>query len=129
MATTQPEYIVIVPGVARSKHARSASRYEQAVNRAARESFAQPLRARNLSVGVRHFYTSGHRVDLDNLLKSVLDGLKGAAYDDDSQIVKVSAERYNISESYAVEDFRPQELDLLLARQDFVVITVSHISG
>lgn len=121
------EHIVIVLGVARSKSARSAPRYEQDVKEAARESFDAPLSSRDLSVDVRHFYTSGHAIDLDNLLKSILDGLKGAAYHDDSQIVKVSARRYNISESYTVEDPTPEEVELLTEGQDFVVIGVSHI--
>ncbi len=124
---TSPETVVIVRGVARSKSARSAPRYEQNVKEAARESFDAPLSSRDLSVDVRHFYTSGHAIDLDNLLKSILDGLKSAAYHDDSQIVKVSARRYNISETYTVEDPRPEEVELLAEGQDFVVIGVSHI--
>ena len=87
----------------------------------------RPLSGRDLSVDARHFYTSGHAIDLDNLLKSILDGLKGAAYHDDSQIVKVSARRYSISESYEVEDPGPEEVELLTQGRDFVVIAVWHI--
>ena len=96
------------------------------MRQAALEQFDSPLLERNLSAEVRHFYTSGHRVDLDNLLKSILDGLKGAAYEDDSQIVRVSAERYNISESFTVEDLKPEEVDILAEGEDFVIITISH---
>ena len=103
----------MVRGVARSKYAKSAPRYEQHVNAAARESFDAPLPERNLSVQVHHFYTSGHRVDLDNLLKSILDGLKGAAYEDDSQIVRVSAERYNISDTINLDSPRDEWMGLL----------------
>ena len=67
---TSPENIVIVRGVARSKYARSAPMYEQNVKQAARESFDAPLSSKDLSVDVRHFYTSGHAIDLDNLLKN-----------------------------------------------------------
>lgn len=35
-----------------------------------------------------------HKPDIDNLIKSVLDGLNGAAYHDDRQIISVSAEKY-----------------------------------
>jgi len=39
------------------------------------------------------FYRETHRtVDLDNLVKAVLDGLNGVAYDDDSQVVRIEAE-------------------------------------
>ena len=33
------------------------------------------------------------RPDLDNLVKSVLDGLNGFAFDDDSQVVEISARK------------------------------------
>ena len=95
---------------------------------AAREQFERPLTDRNLSVEVHHFYTSGHLVDLDNLLKSVLDGLKGAAYDDDSQIVRVAAERYNISGVFSVDAPREEWLELLPPRSqpsDFVSVIIS----
>ena len=127
MPTSEAEYVVIVPGVARSKYAKSAPKYELNVKQAALSVIEKPMGERNLSTAIRHFYTSGHRVDLDNLLKSVLDGLKGAAYDDDSQIVRVSAERYNITEGFAVEDIRPEEVDLIALGLDFVVITISHL--
>lgn len=121
------EFLVIVRGVARSKQARSARKYEEHVNSAARDAFERPLAERDLSVDVQHFYTSGHSVDLDNLLKSILDGLKGAAYHDDSQIAAVSARRYNISESYTVENLRPEQVDLLSEGGDFVTVFISHV--
>lgn len=34
------------------------------------------------------------RPDIDNILKAVLDGLNGVAYNDDAQVVKVSGEKY-----------------------------------
>ena len=122
-----PEYLVIVPGQARSKYAKSAPKYEQNVHDSALKLFVVPLRGRNLYVVVHHFYTSGHSVDLDNLLKSVLDGLKWAAYEDDSQIAKLTAQRYNISESYTVEDLTPEEIEALSAGGDFVSISVARL--
>ena len=35
-----------------------------------------------------------HKPDIDNIEKSVLDALNGYAYEDDSQIVKLSAEKF-----------------------------------
>ena len=40
--------------------------------------------------------------DIDNLIKSILDGLNGIAYEDDSQIVKVNAtKKYTFQEERA----------------------------
>ena len=74
-----PETLVMIRGVARSFAAKSAQRYKRDVKSAALGQGAVPLRARDLVVEVHHFYTSGNAIDLDNLLKSILDGLKGAA--------------------------------------------------
>ena len=35
-----------------------------------------------------------HKPDIDNIEKSILDALNGLAYEDDSQIVKLSAEKF-----------------------------------
>ncbi len=118
-----------MPGQARSKYARSAPKYERTVRDAALQVFGAPLTERNLAVEVHHFYTSGHTVDLDNLLKSVLDGLKGAAYEDDSQIEKLTAQRYNVSQRFSLGDPRPEWLALVPPRapaSDFVSVIVSH---
>lgn len=123
-----PETLLIIPGVARSKTARSAHAYEEQVSEVARRSFKTPLRERNLSVEVHHFYTSGHTVDLDNLLKCILDGLKRGAYEDDSQVVRVLAERYNVSGSFAMENPRPEWIEYLppwSEPRDFVSVIVS----
>ena len=66
-------------------------------------------------------------MDLDNLLKSVLDGLKGSAYEDYSQIDEVSARRYNISESHLLAAPKPQDVRLLKPGEDLVIIEVNHI--
>lgn len=44
--------------------------------------------------------------DLDNILKSIFDALNGQAYEDDSQIVDIFAEK-----QYAVEPFVEVEID------------------
>lgn len=43
---------------------------------------------------VAHFYRPARRGDLDNLLKVVLDALRGIAYGDDSQITYIAASRF-----------------------------------
>lgn len=39
--------------------------------------------------------------DIDNQLKSILDGLNGIAYDDDKQVVKVNVEKFYSDKEYA----------------------------
>ena len=119
-----PEVLFKVPGVARSKSAKSARQYERQVKNEALQSFERPLRERDLVVDLHHFYTSGNRPDLDNMLKSILDGLKGAPYVDDSQVVRVSAERYIILQ-YAVENPRPEWIGHIARSEEFVSVMIS----
>jgi crossover junction endodeoxyribonuclease RusA len=41
------------------------------------------------------FYRPAKRGDLDNLLKVLIDALRGYAYDDDKQIIELHAGRYD----------------------------------
>ena len=44
----------------------------------------------DVSMELEFLYPSARRVDLDNLSKAVLDGLQGVAFEDDSQIVRLT---------------------------------------
>ena len=68
-------------------------------------------------------------MDLDNLQKTIFGALEGVAYRDNSQIVSVNAERYNISGSYGIEDLTPEEIEALGKGEDFVSVTVSTLEG
>ena len=46
-----------------------------------------------LRVEADFYRSTKHRVDLDNLIKSILDALNGIAYDDDVQIVQLEARK------------------------------------
>lgn len=52
--------------------------------------------------------TPAKKPDIDNILKAVFDALNGYAFEDDSQIVKVYAEKY-----YSEEPFVEVEIDEL----------------
>jgi len=58
----------------------------------------------------------------------LLDGLKDGAYVDDSQIVRVAAQRYNVSESYSLDDLGPEVVEQLgRGTADFVSIFVTRL--
>ena len=120
-----PEVVLIIPGVPRAKRSLSGPQYEQRVKETARESISEPLRERGLSLDVHHFYTSGNFLDLDNLLQPIFDGLKDAAYQDDSQIDHVCATRYNIAAA-RVENPREEWIDWLEQATDFVSIVIQY---
>ncbi len=49
----------------------------------------QEMTTARLSVELNFYLSNNRVVDLDNLSKGVLDGLKGIAFKDDSQVVKL----------------------------------------
>ncbi len=119
------EHFIIIQGRAYSGWARSSGHYKAKVGQIAANSIASPFTQKNLSVRVDYFYQSSHRVDGDNLLKSICDGLEEVAYINDSQINHYEVFLYNISSSYAIEDpISPQIWDWLARGEEFVAVAV-----
>ena len=120
-----PQQPIIVPGRAISVRARAARRYKQCIHNIAKPLFPVPLTSRTIRVQVAYFYTTGHVVDLDNLLKCVLDGLTGAAYEDDSQVEEIWIRRYNILEDHRIPTIEEALYRYIAQREPFVSIEVS----
>jgi hypothetical protein len=58
----------------------------------------------------------------------LFDGLKDGAYVYDSQIVRVAAQRYNVLESYSLDDLGPEVVEQLgRGTGDFVSIFVTRL--
>lgn len=52
--------------------------------------FKEPLQE-GVGVGMTFFRSDRHRIDLDNLVKAVLDAANGIAFVDDAQVVELAA--------------------------------------
>jgi len=79
---------VVLSRAAREYKAKVAARFSPA-------SDGQPARFRGPVRVVLRAYRPRRIGDLDNLLKVSLDSLKGVAWDDDSQVVKIEAIRFD----------------------------------
>lgn len=66
------------------------ARWEDTIGWSARAAGVEPL-AGDVSVMVAFRRKGKQRADVDNLLKSVLDGLNGIAFADDKQVVELHA--------------------------------------
>ena len=80
----------IVAGAPRSANAnpRSRRRWRERVARAARERLEQEggLTDQDVSILIIYFYQGETTLDVDNIAKSLLDGLKGVLFRDDQQV-------------------------------------------
>ena len=121
-----PEIVLVIPGIPRAKRSKSGPRYERSVQETAQRYFQEPLRQYGLIVEIHHFYTTGNRLDIDNVQKPIFDGLKSAAFIDDDQIDQVLARRYNLSSSYRIENVREEWTDLLAQGTDFVSVIIQY---
>jgi len=85
------EFIVV--GAPRSANAnpRSRRRWRERVARAARERLWEEdgPTAHDVAVFIVYFYQGETTLDVDNIAKSLLDGLKGVLFRDDQQVSEI----------------------------------------
>ena len=123
--TTQCAFII--PGRAFSANSKSAAAYKAKIAKIARQHINEPLTQNELHVKVDYFHKSKNKVDGDNLLKNVLDGLKRVAYLDDAQVTHTEACLHNINSSFTIEEPASPEIFDWLAKekeQEFVAVLV-----
>ncbi len=120
------EYRFIIPGRAYSGQGRSATSYKACIRGTAAKIIAQPLVKDNLYLKVDYFFHIGnHRVEEDNLLKCVRDGLEGVAYNNDSQISQSEAFVHDTTSSFTYKEPISSEIDDWLKKgEEFVAVTI-----
>ena len=119
------EHFIIIPGRAYSGWARSSGHYKANIRKIADSRIAVPFVHERLYVRVDYFYHGKNRVDEDNVLKSICDGLEGVAYEDDSQIEHLDIRRYNIDLPFRIVEPTNDEIwDWVVKKVEFVAVTV-----
>ena len=86
----EPEYRLWIDGAPKSRQSSIFQRYRDSIQLVARQHFSAPLSAR-LEVDVVFADKRATRPDTDNVLKPIMDALKGIAYGDDSQVISAKA--------------------------------------
>jgi len=96
------EFIVV--GAPRSANAnpRSRRRWRERVARAARERIQEEggLTDADVAVLIIYFYQGETTLDVDNIAKSLLDGLKGVLFRDDQQVSEILIRKSRFSTGY-----------------------------
>jgi Endodeoxyribonuclease RusA len=91
----------IVAGAPRSANAnpRSRRRWRERVARAARERIQEEggLTDTDVAVLIIYFYQGETTLDVDNIAKSLLDGLKGVLFRDDRQVSELLIRKSRLS--------------------------------
>ena len=124
------KYSLIVPSKGYSPKSDHASTYKNQIKKIAKRQIPEPLYG-EIEVKLEYLYRDRRdRLDGDNLLKTVCDGLKEAAYDDDSQVIDQRVKIININSSFEIRGvpLNQQIADLLASQTPFAIIRLRQIA-
>jgi|SRR6516165_3741326 hypothetical protein len=122
----------VVAGAPRSANAkaRSRRRWRERVSHAARERLTEQSGPTNQEVAVLiiYFYQGDTILDVDNIAKPSLDGLKGVLFRDDQQVSELLVRKTRIMAGFSLSGASPYLLSAIerLSRSgdDFVYVRV-----
>src|SRR5215469_2689376 len=107
----------IVAGVPRSANAnaRSRRRWRERVSRAARERLQEQgeLTNQDVAVLIIYFYQGETLLDVDNIAKSLIDGLKGVLFRDDQQVSELLVRKSRLSAGLSLTGATPYLLNAI----------------
>lgn len=117
------EYRLWIAGTPKSRQSSTFQRYRDSIQQVARREFASPLNG-PVEVEVVFADRGVPRPDADNVLKPILDALKGIAYHDDSQVVSAKAHRLPADSALRTLDGQPHHTFIRLLDTDQFLIRV-----
>ena len=84
-----------------------------------------PPATEQLEVGIIYFYENiSPDVDVDNIIKPILDALKGLAFEDDNQIVDVICRKRQIDSSFRITKMSEVLAEGFVGGKDFLHIRI-----
>jgi crossover junction endodeoxyribonuclease RusA len=127
------EFIVSGIPISTQASSRSKTRWKGEVSAAALSTLSdeRALVADPVRVTIVYFYVSTD-LDLDNIIKPIVDALKGVVYIDDFQVVNISAAKRDLSGTLVLTDAPPSIIERLAVTadnpQDFVFVAVETVN-
>ena len=120
------EFLVLGIPISANAHPRSPSkgRWQERVRASARHGsrMSSPMSGK-LQLTLLYFYRVG-TIDVDNMIKPVLDALKGTVYEDDIVISQVMARKTKLVDGLQVAGASREVVDAIAAGDDFVLVRV-----
>jgi len=120
-------FVVIGKPVSLQSSSGSKQRYQQMVTQAAVESVASPIKAKERVKIEIDWFSEGfkNKPDIDNIVKPILDALKGTVYTDDKQVESQTIRKHN---TLGVLSFWSEPLSiiepLLDGNKDYIFIRI-----
>ena len=112
------------PASFRSKP-RSRQRWRDKIIAAIQPKWAIEKNPLNTDVNVQVMYLyEGHPLDLDNMIKPILDAMTGIIYEDDVQVTKITTQRKKIGSAGEFDNPTTDFAQALSTLEDFVRVEV-----
>ncbi len=127
------EFIVSGTPISTQASPRSKTRWKADVSAAASVALTDEhaLVADLVRVTIVYFYVSTD-LDLDNIIKPIVDALNGVVYIDDSQVANISAAKRDLSGTFILTGASPAIIEQLAATadepRDFVFVAVELVN-
>ena len=124
MIDGEPEYRLWIQGVPKSRQSSRFDSYRDSIRAAARENFPAPLHGR---FEIEVIFADKHRTrpDADNVLKPILDALRGIVYLDDSQVIFAKARLVPVDDQLrTTHDGTPHHTFIRLLDEDRFLIRI-----
>lgn len=126
MAVDRFEFVV--QGVPRSLQAKPPGRraWMNKVAAAAQETWPanRPPMDEELSVAIIYYHAGDADVDVDNIIKPILDALVNVAYVDDKLVSQVTSRRTRLEAGLVIENVTPVLAEGLEMGEDFVYVAL-----
>jgi len=115
----------VVMGIPRSLQAKRQSRWKDKVRSVAAESWGDdPPLEDEVSVVIIYFYRDGS-VDVDNMVKPILDAMTTLVYVDDGQISQIIARQIELATGLDISGATPDLVEALNSDTDFIFVQIN----
>jgi Holliday junction resolvase RusA-like endonuclease len=117
----EPEYRLWIAGTPKSRQSSTFQRYRESIQQIARQHFSMPLQG-PVEIEVIFADKQTPRPDTDNVLKPIMDALKGIAYCDDSQVITAKARLLPVDDALRTVNGQPHHTFIrLLDTNQFLI--------
>lgn len=117
-------YQIMVPFQPKSQQARSRSLYKQNIQNIAKRRIDSIIRSNDIEIEITWTSTIKEEIrsDIDNIIKPIIDALKGVAYEDDKQIRSLVVTYFNKNLQHSINCYVEDLKEALYSGHDNVVL-------
>ena len=120
------EFIVAgQPRTMQTKSPKSRQDWRDRCRRSAQNAAAMTGDSLEYSVSITHFHSDANSVDIDNIIKPILDALKGIVWEDDLSVVEVRARRTDLSREFNPINPSSILVEALIGYPEFIWVRIA----